>query len=97
MRTQIPLINTADVLIVEGTMIGYSLAYQLANRGLRVILTMSSTSPVEEIATCLRPWIHSDILASIPAPLDEIFQDSLKRKTYDNEWVLHMMHIRQLC
>ena len=90
MKTQIPLVNTADVLIVEGTMAGYSLACQLARRGLRVILTMSSTSPVEEISTCLRPWVHSDILAPVKAPIDEIFQASLKWKMPDNEWMLHM-------
>ncbi|MFC1715290.1 FAD-dependent oxidoreductase [Candidatus Poribacteria bacterium] len=90
MKTQIPLVNRADVLIVEGTLVGYSLACQLARRGLRVVLTMSSTSPVEEISTCLRPWIHSDILASVPAPLGAIFQDSLKQETPDDELMLHM-------
>ena len=90
MRTQIPLVSNADVLIVEGTLVGYSLAWQLAQRGLRVVLTMSSTSPAEEISTCLRPWVHPDVLASIPGPIARIFQESLKQKTSDDEWMLHI-------
>jgi len=95
MRTQIPFVDTADLLIVEGTMVGCSMACQLARRGLRVVLAMSGTAPVEEIATCLRPWIRSDMLASIPAPLDGIFQDSLKRKTSDDEWMLHIGNLTE--
>ena len=90
MRTQVSMVSKADVLIVEGTLVGYTLASQLAQSGLRVALTMSSTSPVEEISTCLRPWVHEDVVKSIPGQLGRIFQESLKRKTSDNEWMLHM-------
>ena len=57
---ELPLLDHADVVITEGTVAGLSVALDLAEAGISVILLSRGTSLPHEIVNTMRAWLPGD-------------------------------------
>lgn len=80
---EIAVVDSVDVVVMEGTTAGCALAYYLAKRGLTVALVCSGTSPGYEVAACLRPFGHGDEIDAMPSPFAAIFEKALMRESFE--------------
>lgn len=83
----IPVIDSVDVVIVEGTVAACAAAYNLARRGVSVALVCSGSSPGYEIASCLRPFCHGDEIDAMPSAFARIFDAALTREAFETSFL----------
>lgn len=72
---QISLVDEVDVVVVEGTVAGVEIAWQLSRAGLRVGLVCRGTSLPYEIASCMRAWMPGQI-DDIEGPVADILRQN---------------------
>ncbi len=89
----IPVIQNADVLVVESTLAGCVAASKIARQGKKVVIASSGTSLAHEISICLRPWAQEDQLNAMPKEIASFLKSCVKHRTKDGELIFNVAKI----
>jgi NADPH-dependent 2,4-dienoyl-CoA reductase/sulfur reductase-like enzyme len=72
-----PRLADAGALVLEGTLAGCVLAWQLARRGCRTVLATSSASLPHELVVVRQPWTSPEQWQTLPEPFQEAMHRSV--------------------
>ncbi len=70
----LPVLEQTGVLVVDGSLAGCVLAWELAQRGRRVTLVTPATSLPTDVVVARRPWHHPEQLATLPTEFARVWR-----------------------
>ena len=91
---QIPVIKSADVLVVGSTLDGCFLTSKFAKDGRSAVLASAGTSLPHELIMCQRPWVTRSGLDSSYAQVKE-FLTRCVRKEAGDDYLLDMIKVTE--
>jgi len=91
---QIPVIKSADVLVVGSTLDACFLASTFAKEGKSAVLASAGTSLPHELIMCQRPWVKRSRLNSSDANIKEFLSQCVKKEVGDDS-LLNMIKVTE--
>ena len=91
---QIPVIKSADVLVVGSTLDACFLASTYAEDGRSVVLASAGTSLPYELIMCQRPWVKRSRLDSSDAKAKEFLTGCIRKRAGD-DYLLDMIKVTE--
>jgi hypothetical protein len=73
---KVPVLTESGVLVVEATLAGCVLAWQLARAGCRTVLAASGCSLPHELVVVRQPWSRPSQWKDLPESFEEVFRQS---------------------